>query len=315
MMRHHEDGSMTVPTTPTIACIGECMIELTQAGPGRHALGFGGDTLNTATYCARLGIAVDYITALGDDPWSDEMIAGWQAEGINTRHVLRVAGKLPGLYIIKTSDDGERSFHYWRENSAARLLLSRPETAAMLDTLLNYDLIYLSGITLSLYDADGRQRLMQGLRRVRDSGGRVAFDANFRPRGWPDRDAAKRAYHDVFAVSDIVLASVEDLDMLFGEAEAMDVLDRLREPELVLKFVEPSCRVRATGVDQIVLARPVDRVVDTTAAGDSFAAAYLAARLTGAGPVEAAQAGHRLAGTVVLHPGAIIPRAAMPPQA
>ena len=54
-------------------------------------------------------------------------------------------------------------------------------------------------------------------------------------------------------------------------------------------------------------------VVDTTAAGDSFAAAYIAARLAGAEPVEAARAGHRLAGVVVCHPGAIIPRAAMPP--
>jgi 2-dehydro-3-deoxygluconokinase len=53
-------------------------------------------------------------------------------------------------------------------------------------------------------------------------------------------------------------------------------------------------------------------VVDTTAAGDSFAAAYLAARLAGVDSTAAARAGHQLARTVVQHPGAIIPRAAMP---
>jgi len=56
-------------------------------------------------------------------------------------------------------------------------------------------------------------------------------------------------------------------------------------------------------------------VVDTTAAGDSFAAAYIDARLGGVDPVEAARAGHRLAGVVVCYPGAIIPRLAMPARA
>src|SRR5882757_6153912 len=112
-----------------IACIGECMIELTQAAGGTLARGYGGDTLNTATYCARLGASVDYITALGDDAWSDEMVAGWQAEGIGTRHVVRIPGKLPGLYVIETSASGERRFYYWRESSAARALLDLPQTA------------------------------------------------------------------------------------------------------------------------------------------------------------------------------------------
>ncbi len=52
--------------------------------------------------------------------------------------------------------------------------------------------------------------------------------------------------------------------------------------------------------------------VDTTAAGDSFAAGYLAARLRGEAPAAAARAGHRLAAVVITHPGAIIPREAMP---
>ena len=62
----------------------------------------------------------------------------------------------------------------------------------------------------------------------------------------------------------------------------------------------------------MVAATPVARVVDTTAAGDSFAAAYLATRLAGGGPAAAAASGHRLAGAVVSHRGAIIPRDAMP---
>lgn len=305
-----------MPGPMKIASIGECMIELTQAAAGRLACGYGGDTLNTAIYMARLGLDVDYITALGDgDPWSDDMIAGWQAEGVGTDRVVRLPGKLPGLYMIETGANGERKFYYWRENSAARLLFALPETPAIIETLAGCDLIYLSGVTLSLYGTDGRKRLMETLNRARAAGGKVAFDTNFRPRGWPDRDVAQRVFNDFFEVSDIVLASVEDLDLCFGEAMSAAAADRICAPELIVKHLEPACRVRAKGIDQVVVAAPVERVVDTTAAGDSFSAAYLAARVTGAGPVEAAIAGHRLAGVVVRYPGAIIPLDAMPDHA
>src|SRR4051812_50110599 len=93
------------------------MIELREMADGRFARSYGGDTLNTAIYLARLGVAVDYVTALGDDPWSDEMIAGWAAEGIGTEQVARVPGRVPGLYIIQTDARGERSFLYWRGNA------------------------------------------------------------------------------------------------------------------------------------------------------------------------------------------------------
>ena len=72
-----------------VACIGECMIELKQAEGGLLSRGFGGDTLNTAVYLARLGVGVDYVTALGDDSLSDEMIAGWAAEGVGISRVAR----------------------------------------------------------------------------------------------------------------------------------------------------------------------------------------------------------------------------------
>src|ERR1700694_293899 len=172
------------------------MIELKQAECDLFSRGYGGDTLNTSVYLARLGVAVDYITALGDDSLSDEMIAGWEAEGVGTQQVARLSGKLPGLYMIQTDDKGERRFFHWRENSAARGLMELPETSAILDALANYDVVYLSAITLSLYGADGRARLIAALGRARQRGARVAFDTNFRARGWPDLDIASAAYCD-----------------------------------------------------------------------------------------------------------------------
>jgi 2-dehydro-3-deoxygluconokinase len=296
-----------------VACIGECMIELKQAGGGLYSRGFGGDTLNTAVYLARLGVSVDYITALGDDPLSDEMVAGWQAEGVGTANVARLKGKLPGIYLISTDANGERRFFHWRESAAARSLLELPETEALLQSLAAYDLVYLSAITLSIYTEGGRGRLLAALREARQRGTRVAFDTNFRARGWPDLDIARRAFREAFETSDIALASTEDLLPLYPGEKAEGLLAKISSGEAVLKLAEPASILRVAGTCRRIEAEPVSApVVDTTAAGDSFAAAYLAARLGGATPEAAARAGHRLAGLVVCHPGAIIPRSAMP---
>jgi 2-dehydro-3-deoxygluconokinase len=295
-----------------VACIGECMIELTQGAGNQLRRGFGGDTLNTAVYLARLGMRVDYVTALGDDPFSDELMAAWQSEGVGTARVLRIPGKMPGLYAIRTDAAGERSFYYWRDSAAARALLDQPESDALLDALKTYDLIYLSGITLSLFSEDGRNRLVAALKNARETGSRIAFDTNFRARGWPVLEVAKRAYQAMRDISDIVLASTEDLAPLYGERPPAELLDLLAADEAILKLAEPACVVRSSGTDRTVKAGLVAMVVDTTAAGDSFSAAYLAARLRGLSPLEAAEAGHGLAGAVVAHRGAIIPRSEMP---
>jgi 2-dehydro-3-deoxygluconokinase len=288
------------------------MIELREEADGRLSRSFGGDTLNTAVYLARLGTQVDYITALGDDGWSDELLAAWKAEGVGTKQVARLAGRLPGLYIIQTDAKGERRFSYWRETAAARFLFQAPEARSVVEAIPAYDLIYLSGISLSLYGENGRERLFGILRDARIQGKRIAFDTNFRPRGWPDLDIARVAFREAFACADIILASTEDLDLLFGSTGVEEALAFSGQAEIVLKHPDLTCRVLSKGEELVVPGKPAEDVVDTTAAGDSFAAAYLDARLSGTSPEASAEAGHRLAGQVVRYRGAIIPRDAMP---
>jgi 2-dehydro-3-deoxygluconokinase len=301
-----------------VACLGECMIELVEQPNKSLTRGFGGDTLNTALYLARLGVPTAYVTALGADPFSDALLDAWQAEGIDTGSVLRLPGRLPGLYMIQTDPAGERRFHYWRDSAPVRQLFDLPETPAIEAALAASELIYLSGVTLSLFGDAGRERLFDTLARARRGGTMVAFDTNFRPRGWPDRQAAQRVYEQMTGSADIVLASVEDYQLLHDSDDAGELADRLKAagvPEIIVKLMEPACRVIAAGVDTVVHGTPVTNAVDTTAAGDSFSAAYIAARRAGAAPAAAAVAGHRLAGAVVRHRGAIIPRAAMPSPA
>ena len=314
-----------------IAAIGECMIELS-AGPndGRADTGmtlrYGGDTLNTAVYLARLsrngGPAVDYLTALGDDPYSEDMAAFWQREGLGTNLVARLLGRLPGLYTIRTDQAGERSFHYWRGASAARGMLAGPHGERLLAALTGYQLIYLSGITLSILTADHRARLLDALDRARAAGARIAFDCNYRPRGWPDSQTAREAMDDMYRRCHIALPGLADECALngkrYGEMNAATAAQRIADlgaGEVCLKDGGNGCLVAWDGKAESLAAetaiKAVD-VVDTTAAGDSFNAAYLHARLGGSGPADAASAGHRLAARVIQHPGAIIPLSAMP---
>lgn len=301
-----------------VASIGECMIELRHRGDTKLDLAFGGDTLNFAVYLARVarghGVRVDYVTALGDDVYSAQMLETWRREGIGLDHVARLAGRLPGLYTIRTDDEGERTFTYWRSVSAARDMLGDGRGERLAGALAGYDLLYLSGITLSILDAGQRAQLLEIAEAVRTGGGRVAFDSNFRPAGWPDRGEARGAFDDVLRRTDIALPTLDDDTVLFGIRDARASAERLHGlgvAEVVVKLGRGGCHLSSAAATGRVESEPVARVVDSTAAGDSFGAGYLGARLFGADPKGAARLGNRLAARVITHPGAVIPIDAM----
>jgi len=297
---------------PRLVAVGEVMIELTRAADGRYRFGFGGDTFNTAVYLARAGIEVDYATALGDDPYSDALLALSAAEGIGTDLMIRVPGRVPGLYMVETDDRGERSFCYWRESSPARELFEHAEWGRVAERLLAAQMIYFSGITLGLYSNVGIGRFLAATEIARKNGARVVFDGNFRPRVWKGDTARTRAvFAEALKRVDIALPTFEDEALLWGDASPEATVERLQAfgiGEIVVKNGVNSALV-VTDRDRALV--PVPEIVvpvDTTAAGDSFNAGYLAARLSGDLPESAATSAHRLASEVIRHPGAIAPR-------
>ena len=298
-----------------VACIGECMIELSQLDPvtGQARVGFAGDTLNTAVYLARLRPGVSYLTNVGTDAFSTRMLAMFEAEGIDCSLIGRHETRLPGIYAIEVDARGERSFRYWREVSAARTLFSG--VGPSLDDLGGFQVIYLSGITLAILADRPRADLIARLTVLRAAGCQIVFDSNYRPRLWPDDTSARAAFAAMWAACSLALPSFDDEDRLYPGTTPAEVIDRiaaLGAPEIVLKNGAAGPLIGAAG-RQVQCALPrADRVVDTTGAGDSFNAGYLAARLGGAGPMDAAAAGHRLACHVIAHPGGVIPRGAMP---
>ena len=304
-----------------IAVIGECMIELSQKG-AEVSRGFGGDTLNTSVYIARQvapeALTVNYVTALGTDSFSQQMLEAWQSEHIDTSLIQRMENRLPGLYYIETDDTGERTFYYWRNEAAAKFWLESEDAAAICEALSTFDYLYLSGISLAILSPTSREKLLSLLRECRANGGKVIFDNNYRPRLWASREETQQVYQQMLQCTDIAFLTLDDEDALWGEKPVEDVIARTQAAgvsEVVIKRGADSCLVAVAGealvnVPAVKLAK--EKVIDTTAAGDSFSAGYLAVRLTGGTPEAAAQRGHLTASTVIQYRGAIIPREAMP---
>jgi 2-dehydro-3-deoxygluconokinase len=297
-----------------VVSIGEVMIELARGNDGRFGFASGGDTFNTAVYLARSGVDVAYATALGDDPYSNGIVSLATAEGVATDLMLRIPGRLPGLYLIETNTAGERTFYYWRDTSPAREIFEFPEWSRVAETLLAARIIYFSGITLSLYSNVGLGRFLAVLEMARKNGVRVAFDGNFRPRGWKnDLARARTVFTEALKRVDVAMPTFDDEALLWGDRSPEATIERMKAfgiAEVVVKNGENGALVAAGGHQELIPVHEVVKPVDTTAAGDSFNAGYMAARLAGENPGDAASAGHRLAASVIQHRGAIMPRQA-----
>lgn len=286
-----------------ICCAGEVMVELASAGqPGLFRQGVAGDSFNTAIYLARQGLAVDYLTQLGDEAFSDNILQQLQSEGIGDRLIKRCPGRQPGLYLISNDEHGERQFSYWREHSPAREMFDAPLT------LEGYKVFYFSGITLAIARS-GLDCLKALLTQLRAAQCTIVFDPNYRPQLWQDREQAQWHYREVLPLCDILLPTLEDETALWGtasEADCQAMYERLEIRELVIKGRDLVTHVYSAGEHVMKQAQALP-AVDTTGAGDAFNAGYLAARLQGQTIEEAIEAAQQLAAAVVQQPGAILP--------
>lgn len=294
----------------TFISIGECMAELQPREDGLYRLGFAGDTLNTAWYMRALtrpqDVAVDYVTAVGIDPLSSKMLAFLKANGVGTRFIKEVPDRTVGLYLI-TLTGAERNFTYWRNASAARLLAEDKEALAA--SLSQADAIYFSGITLAILSPGHRRNLLSILQEMKSRGATIAFDSNARRRLWSSDRAMRAAMIEGYKVSTLALPTFGDDQALFGDATPEACAKRIVSydvKEIVVKDGGNPCVV-SLGTELFSVApEPVQDIVDTTGAGDSFNAGYLAARLSNREPLEAAQLGHRVAGRVISERGALL---------
>ena len=297
-----------------VVTVGEAIVELVRGSDGRFGIGCAGDTFNVAVYLARAGLDVAFATALGDDPYSDAILALAAAEGIASDLVLRLRGRLPGLAVVDSETEGTRHRYDWCGESPARELFELADWGRVAEGLTKAKLVYFSGITLSLYSNTGIGRFLALIEMVRQQGVKIAFDGNFRPRGWRgDLSRTRTVFMEALKRVDIALPAYDDETVLWGDPSPEATVERLQAfgiAEIVVKNGPNSALVVSGGQREFIPVPEVVVPVDATAAGDSFNAGFIAARLSGKGPADAAAAAHRLAGQVIRHRGALMPRAA-----
>ena len=295
--------------------VGEAMVELAPVGEGQYRRGFAGDTFNTAWHMAQAlqgRASVGFATKVGQDAISDTFVAELAADGLDVSVIGRDPVRGMGLYMIQL-DGVERSFHYWRDTSAARGLAADADTLAR--AFAGAGLIHLSGITLAILPAVDRGNLFTALALARAKGARVSFDPNIRPRLWASMDEVRQVIPQVLALTDIALSSFDDETLVWGDADPQATIARIAAAgvaEVAVKDGADPVAVYSGGVIRTLATPAVHGIVDTTGAGDGFNAGYLSARLLGQMPEGAVAAGQRFSAEVIRHFGARLPKAAVP---
>lgn len=298
--------------TGRLLSIGECMVELMQAEGDLLRKGYAGDTFNTAYY-ARLFLphdwSVDYLTAVGTDTVSDEMLAFIEKTGVGTSAIRRVEGRSPGLYMIHLKD-GERSFSYWRSVSAAKTLAD--DATHLRAAIEASDIIVFSGITLAILAPSAVETLLSELRRAKAAGKLVIFDPNIRPRLWDDKTYMRETVSAGARASSLVMPSFDDEQAHFGDADIAATIARYRGlgvDNIVVKDGPKGVTLSFGDTPlQFVPSANVEKIVDTTSAGDSFNGAFLARYAIDGDASVAARFAAEAAATVIQHHGALVSR-------
>ena len=298
-----------------IFLFGECMIELMSAEKEQTSntmkQSFAGDVFNTAVYLKRTfsDVKVQLVTAVGTDQFSIDMIKYFESENINADFVFKSATKIPGLYSIQLDDTGERSFTYWRENSAARQVMQHIDDS-VISQLSKGDMFFFSGISLAVIEPEARAEFWLLIEKLKTAGVQIVFDPNYRPRLWNSPEVAQAQFELALHMSNLALPGVDDFEQLFGMTTVEEVNQYCSQfdlDELIIKNGEQGILVVADGKKSEFAISPVTNVVDTTSAGDSFNGVYLGARLEGYWISEAIALASKAAGFVIQHKGAIAP--------
>lgn len=287
-----------------VVALGEPLIEFSQdpGGTGWHQ-GFGGDTSNFAIAAARAGARSAMLSRVGDEDFGHALFALWRAEHVACEAVELDASAPTGLYFIRYDENGHH-FSYRRKGSAASLMtLSESFARAIRSSAW----LHVSGISQAISD-QACDTVLEAIALAKDSGTRVSFDLNFRPRLWPAARAAAIA-RATLPWCDLFLPSIDEATALFGLNEPDALIEWSLEQGAKAVAVKLGAKGACVGeaTERFCFAAPHVDAIDATGAGDCFAGVLVARLAAGDSLPRASRAATIAASLSTTGRGAIAP--------
>jgi len=273
---------------PTALCLGEALVDFVADAHGvslAECPGFrkaaGGAVANVAAGLARLEVETAFLGKVGEDPFGHFLEQTLAGAGVDTRFLRFDREARTGLAFVSLQADGERDFVFFRNPSAD--MLHRPDEVP--EEALTGCRVYQFG-SISLIQDPSRSATLETLRRARARGALVSFDPNLRPALWPDLDTARSQILAALPEADVVKASEEEAEFLYGPGSLEEQAARLLAagPRLAAITRGAGGSYLATrSASALVPGFPV-QAVDATGAGDAFMAGLLSGLLESGSP-------------------------------
>lgn len=236
----------------------------------------GGAPANVTVAAARLGVPSRFAGMLGRDAFSDFLLRSLVENGVDVRHVRRTADAPTALAVVALDAQGERSFSFYRPPAADLLYRTTHLDAAMFADVGCFHVC-----SNSLTDEGIAEATLTAMHRAAAGGALVSFDVNLRPALWADETAAAPVIWQALQRAALVKFSRSELSFVAqarltsSEAVIGDLLTAQAQLVLVTDGAEGARWFTRTGQGE-QRAFTV-QACDTTAAGDAFVGALLAA--------------------------------------
>jgi len=260
-----------------VTAFGEVLIDFTSAGisdAGQmlYERNAGGAPANVAAAVSRLGGSSAFIGKTGEDLFGDFLRETLKSSGVETRGMKTAQSQSTTLAFVTLTPEGERSFSFYR-NPGADTMISHDE----LDISILEDSLFLHIGSLSMTHDPARSATLAAVKIVKDAGGYISCDPNWREPLWKDRETGIEMMKSLFQYADIVKVSEDELYLLTGIMDYSNGAGKIMKggTRMVLVTLGSQGVFYKTNTSEGFVQSPEVSVIDTTGAGDSFVGGLL----------------------------------------
>ena len=283
--------------TINVLCIGDVMLDvIARINVSPQKINYGSDTAsristssggaagNVAAWLTRTDARSTIVSHVGDDPAGAAIVAEFDALGVSHGELV-IPGETSGVVIVLVDSSGERTMFPDKGANSRLTVTDLPDLAA-------FQAVYISGY--ALLNPLARDGVLAMIEKIKADGLPIYFDP---ASVGAMKDVTDKELHTWFSMMDILLLNEEESIYLTGSVDIECALDYLLDfsQVVVIKRGSAGAVAKARGFDSISLPAVATTVIDTTGAGDSFAAGFIASYSKNHDLTAALQAGGELA--------------------